>query len=60
MTQYQKGILVMDYLQGLGIDMITIGDAVCDENLERSYQLIIDNPKIGKDEFLSKMEIVEE
>ena len=60
MTQYQKGILVMDYLQGLGIDMITIGDAVCDENLERSYQLIIANPKIGKDEFLSKMEIVEE
>ena len=60
MTQYQKGILVMDYLQGLGMDMITIGDAICDENLEKSYQAIQENPKITKKEFLTKLNIQEE
>ncbi len=60
MTQYQKGILVMDYLQGLGMDMITIGDAICDENLEKSYQVIQENPKITKKEFLAKLNIQEE
>ena len=60
MTHYQKGISVTDYLQGLGIDMITILDAVCDENLEQSYQLIKENPQITKEEFLEKMNISEE
>ena len=60
MTQYQKGILVMDYLQGLGMDMITVLDAICDENLEKSYQVIQENPKITKKEFLAKLNIQEE
>ena len=60
MTQYQRGILVMDYLQDLGISMITILEAVCEENLEKSYQLIQQNPKITKKEFLEKMHIEEE
>lgn len=59
MTQYQKGILVMDYLQSLGLDMITIGEAVEDQKLEKSYQLIKENPQITKNEFLEKMEIEE-
>ena len=37
MTQYQKGMLVMDCLKDLGVDMLAILDAICDENLERSY-----------------------
>ena len=59
MTQYQKGILVMDYLQRLGLDMITIGEAVEDQKLEKSYQLIKENPQITKKEFLEKMQIEE-
>ena len=60
MTHYQKGILVMDYLQGWGMDMITVLDAICDENLEKSYQAIQENPKITKKEFLTKLNIQEE
>ena len=60
MTQYQKGILVMDYLQNLGIDMTTVLVAICDENLEQSYQLIRQNPQISKEEFLQMMQIEEE
>ena len=60
MTQYQKGISVMDYLQGLGMDMITILDAICDENLEKSYQVIQENPQISKKEFLKRLDIQEE
>jgi hypothetical protein len=50
----------MDYLQGLGMDMITVGEAICDENLEKSYQLIQENPQITKAEFLTKLGIQEE
>ena len=60
MTPYQKGITVMNYLQGLGLSMITIGEAIDDKNLEKSYQLIQKNPTISKEEFLAKMEIEEE
>lgn len=50
----------MNYLQDLGISSITMLDAICDENLEQSYQLIKDNPNITKEEFLAKMQIEEE
>ena len=60
MNQYQKGILVMDYLQDLGISMITIVEALDDKNLEKSYQLISENPHISKEEFLETMGIEEE
>ena len=60
MTQYQKGVLVMDYLQSLDVDMITIGEAICDQNLEQSYKLIKENPKISKAEFLERMQISED
>ena len=57
--QYKMGIFVMDYLQGLGIDMITIGQTIDDKNLEKSYFLIKNNPTISKEEFLSKMQVEE-
>ena len=60
MTQYQKGTLVMDYLQSLKISWEAIGEAICDENLEQSYQLIKENPRITKAEFLGKMQITED
>lgn len=60
MNQYEKGVAIMDYLQSLGLDMITIGQAIDDKNLEKSFELIRDNPKITKDEFLAKMGIKEE
>ena len=58
--QYQKGISVMNYLQDLSLNMLTIGHAIEDKNLEKSYQLIQQNPKITKDEFLKTMGIKEE
>jgi len=60
MTQFQKGISVMNYLEGLGMEMMAIGQAISDENLEKSYQLIQENPQITKKVFLMKMEIEEE
>lgn len=60
MTQYQKGMLVMNCLRELKMDSAAILDAICDENLEQSYNLIKNNPKITKEEFLEKMQITEE
>ena len=60
MTQYQKGMLVMNYLRELETDWVAILDAICDEKLEQSYKLIQENPKITKAEFLAKMQITEE
>ena len=60
MTQSGMGTLVMDCLEKLGVSWITILDAICDENLEQSYQLIKENPEITKEEFLTAMQIEEE
>ena len=57
--QYRKGLYVMDYLQGVGLNMTTIGEAISDENLEKSYNTIKDNPTITKSEFLRLMQIEE-
>ena len=54
---YNKGVFVMDYLQSVGLDMITIGNAICDENLEKSYEIITQNPTIDKYEFVEKLGI---
>ena len=50
----------MKYLRELGTESVAILDAICDENLEQSYKLIQENPKITKAEFLAKMQITEE
>ena len=55
--EYNKGIFVMDYLRSIGLDMITILDAICDENLEKSYEIIVQNPDIGKLDFVQKVGI---
>ncbi|MBR1624740.1 MAG: hypothetical protein IJ676_03240 [Clostridia bacterium] len=60
MDQYQKGMLVLNYLRSLSVHPITRAEAVSDENLEKSYQLIQSNPKITKEEFLTEMGIEEE
>ena len=59
MNQYQKGISVMDFLERLKINYETIGDAIDDQNLEKSYQMITENPNITKAEFLKAMKITE-
>ena len=58
--QDQMAISVMDYLNGLNTAGVAILDAVCDENLEQSYKLIKENPKITKEEFLERMQISED
>ena len=60
MTDYQKGTLVMDYLESLNVSWVNILDAVCDEKLEQSYQIIKDNPKISKAKFFEMTQIEEE
>ena len=50
---------IEEYLRGLGLSWITIAEALSDGNYRKSYQLIKDNPKISKKEFLKKMEIEE-
>ena len=59
----EVGDLRYDYvekrLRQFGCNMITILDAICDDNIERSYKLLIENPNITKEEFFSIMEIEE-
>ena len=57
---YQKERLVMDCLRDLGVSMLAVGMAIDDKNIERSYQLIKNNPQITKTEFLTEMGIEEE
>lgn len=57
--QYKMGIFVMGYLQGLDVDMITIGQAIDDKNLQKSYLLIKENPTISKKEFFRVLGINE-
>ena len=60
MTHYQKGILVMDFLEDLGVNMLAIGRAIDDSRFDQTYKLITENPQITKAEFLEKMQISEE
>lgn len=59
MNQYEKGLLVINYLQNMGLNMSTVGTAIEDNKLEKSYQTIKQNPKITKQEFLKIMGIEE-
>ena len=54
---YDKGTFVMDYLESLGFDTVTILEAICDENLDKSYEIITQNPAINKSEFVEKLGI---
>lgn len=57
--QYEKGSLVARYLDALKVHPMNVAEAVSDDKYRKSYQLIMDNPKISKKEFLEKMEIEE-
>ena len=50
-----KDQFVWDFLKGIGVDTINILDAVDDDHFEETYQLILDNPDITKEEFLNIM-----
>lgn len=59
LTEYEKGMLVIDYFQELGMANVAILDAVCDENLETSYRVIVENPNATKEEILTLIGITE-
>ena len=58
--QDKKGKFVGDYLDSLGVHPITVAEAVSDDYFEKSYQIIKENPGISKNEFLSKLGLIEE
>lgn len=58
--QHQKGVFVMNYLESLDMHPITIAEAVSDENYQKSFEIIKNNPTISKQEFLAEMNLVEE
>ncbi|MBO5525930.1 MAG: DUF1835 domain-containing protein [Clostridia bacterium] len=47
-------------LDEMGCNPLTLADAVCDDNYEKTYQLLKDNPDISKEAFLSTMGIEED
>lgn len=55
--EYEIGIFVADYLESIGLDAITIAEAVCDENLYKSYDVIKNNPTISKYDFVEQVGI---
>ena len=59
MTHYQKAVLVMDFLQDLGVSMLDVGRAIDDRRFDRTYKLITERPDITKQEFLKALEAME-
>ena len=55
--KYEKGELVLNYLKSVGLDIITSLEAISDENLSKSYDLIKNNPNITKYEFVEQIGI---
>lgn len=47
-------------LTEIGCEPMTLVDAICDDNFEKSYQVLMENPNITKEEFLSVMGIEED
>ena len=59
LSNYEKGMLVMNYLKEQKADSTIILDAICDENLEKSYDLITRIPTIDKETFIKTLNIEE-
>ena len=57
--QYLKGSVVAKYLDELNVHPITVAEAVSNKNYKKSFQLLQENPKITKAEFLKKMQLEE-
>ena len=56
-NDYEKGLFVTNYLESIGLDVITATEAISDENLQKSYDLIRNNLTITKYEFVKQMGI---
>jgi len=50
---------ILNYLQSIGMSMVDIIEAIADDSIEKSYQLIKENPTISKEEFMRVMGIEE-
>ena len=50
---------VENYLRSLGLSWITIAEAMSDENCNKTIQLLKQNPRITKEDFLREMKIEE-
>ena len=57
---YLKGTFVYDYLESINVNLSNVAEAISDDNLEKSYKLIKDNPSITKEEFLKAMDFEDE
>jgi len=55
--EYEMGEFVLNYFKRVGLDTITCLEAISDDNLSKSYDLIKNNPNITKYEFVEKMGI---
>jgi len=58
-NDYKMGMFVIKYLKSIGLNILTIGHAIENNNLKKSFLLINNNPNIEKKEFLDKMKIEE-
>ena len=56
---YEMGLFVINHLKNLGINILTIGHAIENKNLNKSFELIKKYPNIQKNEFIEKMQIEE-
>ena len=59
LSDYEKGMLVMSYLKEQKAESAIILDAICDENLGKSYDLITRKPTIDKETFIKTLSIEE-
>ena len=54
---YERAKYVMNYLLSLNVDGEVIKLAIADRNLDKSYQIIKDNPNINVEEFIKELGI---
>lgn len=55
----RKFHFVMDFLSNLDIDTFAIGEAIEDGKLEKSYEIITENPQMTKKQALKKLKLKE-
>ena len=58
-NDYEMGMFVISHLKNLEINILTIGHAIENKNLKKSFMLIKNNTNIQKNEFLEIMQIEE-
>ena len=60
MTYKEKYEYIESRLKDLDLPILNITIAISDDNIEKSYKLLKENPKISKEEFLSKIDMKED